>query len=229
MKYQLLLTVLKQQQHLAMAISFLEMLTTLNYETQEKLSMSNKWHILLEQLEEVDYNLGSEIWNDKQFQEFESQTGLILPQDYKDFCQIFGTVGLGNYVRIYCPDLAFSNFSIETLKEDITDNYLFLGQKNINIETLEELLNSAFVFADNDVADVFFWDLRTYNSSDQNCDIYMAGTDCFGGDVYKIGQNFYEFVQNFCLGTKAYEVLPESIQPDLESIRPTYSRFKPVY
>lgn len=57
----------------------------------------------------------------------------------------------------------------------------------------------------------------------------MAETDCFEGDVYKIGRDFYEFVQNFCLGRKAYEVLPESIQPNLESIRPTYSRFKLVY
>ncbi|MCT7949719.1 hypothetical protein NG798_07960 [Ancylothrix sp. C2] len=57
----------------------------------------------------------------------------------------------------------------------------------------------------------------------------MARTDCFGGDVYKIGRNFYEFVQNFCLGRKAYEVLPEFMQPDLESIRPTEGRFKLVY
>lgn len=118
--------------------------------------MSNKWKIILKQLEEVKHTLDSDIWNDKQFQEFESQTGLILSQDYKDFCQIFGTVGLGNYVRIYCPDWAFSNFSMETLKEDITTNYLSLLQKKIDVETLEELLNSAFVFADNDIADIFF-------------------------------------------------------------------------
>lgn len=118
--------------------------------------MESKWEVLLKQLEEVKHPFSDpDIWSNKQLQEFESQTGLIFPQDYKDFCQTFATVGLGNYVRVYCPNLNFSNFLIDNLKNDLNNNYLpNLSQDDV--AALEELLNSAFVFADDEIANVFF-------------------------------------------------------------------------
>ena len=65
--------------------------------------MTSKWQTLFEEVEIIDSGFDSEIWNIDKIYEFEKNTEITLPEDYKEFCQVFGTGKFGNYVNIYCP------------------------------------------------------------------------------------------------------------------------------
>lgn len=150
---------------------------------------------------------------EEELQIFESKTGLILPEDYKTFCQRFGSVFFDNCITIYRPSeklLAYSKKSINHLKSVIKEYPSKDAQTDIE---LQSLLNSAFVFLDNDGTNLAFWDLRTYKQSDKSYDIYWIKCDDFDDEVYKVGRSFSEFILNFCLGRNFYSFLPESMQP----------------
>ena len=74
-----------------------------------------------------------------------------------------------------------------------------------------------------------FWDLRSYNNSDKSCDIYWANSDCFNGDIYKIGRDFYRFITELCLGEQSYEILPEKEWRLRESLQRTFTPVSPVW
>ena len=196
--------------------------------------MISKWQALFEEVEIIDRKLGAEIWNVDEIYTFEKNTGIKLPADYKEFCQVFGTGQFGNYVNIYCPNINVSEIYLNAIKLDIQaikdniNSYLFTKKHkkgDVKFDLIEELINSSFVFGDNVVSDVFFWDLRTFRDSDKSYDIYMANSDCCDGDIYKIGRDFYDFIYNFCLGMKCFEILPETMHPSHEDIRYTFTPF----
>lgn len=198
--------------------------------------MTNKWQTLFEEIEIIENQLGSEIWGKDEINTFEKNTGRILPNDYKMFCQIWGTGKFGNYMNIYCPSTAFSQVHLEAIKLDINaikDNiesysYIKYSKKgNVKFDVIEELINSSFVFGDNVNSDVVFWDLRTFKVRDKSYDIYITNSDCFDGVIYKIGRDFYEFVYDFCLGRKSFKILPKSMQPLNQDIRYTFTPFNP--
>ena len=200
--------------------------------------MTSKWQTLFEEVEIIDSGFDSEIWNIDKIYEFEKNTEITLPEDYKEFCQVFGTGKFGNYVNIYCPSVNISEIYLEAIKLDINaikedvNSYLFTKnykKGDIEFDLIEELINSSFVFGDDAVSDVFFWDLRTFKSSDKSYDIYVANSDCCDGDIYKIGRDFYDFVYNFCLGMKCFEILPETMHPSHENIRYTFTPFNSTY
>lgn len=56
--------------------------------------MIEKWQALFERLELIESGFGSEIWAQDELKIFEANTGIILPDSYKEFCQIFGTSNL---------------------------------------------------------------------------------------------------------------------------------------
>ena len=169
---------------------------------------------------------------------FEKKNKIKLPKYYKEFCQLFGTGRFGNYVRIYCPSIDLSQIYLEAIKLDINsikDNInSYSYHKNhekgdIKFDLIEELINSSFVFGDNVNSDVFFWDLRTFKISDQSHDIYIANSDCCDDDVYKIGRDFYEFVDDFCLGMKCFTILLETMNPLHQDIRYTFTSFNSTF
>jgi len=53
----------------------------------------------------------------------------------------------------------------------------------------------------------YLWDLGSYDESDQSCDIYLVPTDDLDRTT-KLGRDFFEFVNDFCLGSRARKVLP---------------------
>lgn len=96
-------------------------------------------------------------------------------------------------------------------------------------ESLITLLDSSFVFGTEPSSISIFWDMSSYNKSDKNCDIYWANSEDFRGNIYKIGRDFYEFITEFCLGTKSYEILPEKEWRYKESIQKTFTRVQPLW
>lgn len=189
--------------------------------------MIENWQALLAQLEVIDSSFGSEIWSEEDFQAFEIKTGIILPTEYKEFCQVFGTGCFGDFVSIFCPNIQLSNICLEAIKDEITEFPHQDLEKMLDRKSLIQLLDSAFVFGTEPRANSIFWDLRTYSELDKSYDIYWANSDCFDGEIYQVGRNFSEFVRDFCLGTKSYEILPERKHPLPEALQPTFTRVKP--
>lgn len=207
--------------------------------------MRQKWIDIIQTLDVLENNEGQELWNENSFLKFEAETGLILPRDYKEFCKVFGTGILGDYMIIRCPDTNFSDsrkevirdeirgFPVENIREVIIDETTGIPAVSdiaepLDINSTITLLDSAFVFGDNSDSEVPMWDLRTYSQLDQSYDIYISRTEDFSGDIYKVGRDFYEFICEFCLGEKSYKVLPEWMHPFQDSIQPTFRRFKPL-
>jgi hypothetical protein len=204
-----------------------------------------KWTNLIQLVDISGDHAGQELWSEGDFLRFKAETGLVLPRDYKDFCSSLGSGIFGDYIKIYCPNLRYSEFMkevirdeirrfpVENIREVIIDEITGLPTVSDIAEPLDivstlSLLDHAFVFGDNADAEVAMWDLRTYSPSDQNCDIYFARTEDFNGDIYRVGRDFYEFICDFCLGEKSYKVLPEWMHPFRENIKPTFQRFKPI-
>ena len=189
--------------------------------------MIEKWQSLLNQLEIIETPYGSEFWSQDELDAFENEMHIIFPIGYKEFCQVFGTGCFGDFISISCPNLKFSNICLEAIKSDIIGFPDPEQEKMMDRESLLSLLDSAFVFASESCGISIFWDLRSYNELDKSYDIYWANSDCFSGNIYKLGRDFYEFVSEFCLGTKSYEILPEREWPPQESLQKTFTRERP--
>lgn len=191
--------------------------------------MIEQWQSLLDQLEIIQSPYGSEFWTLEQLSQFESDNDIIFPTGYKEFCQVFGTGCFGDFISIFCPSIYFSTICLEAIKSEIVDFPNPEHEKMMSRESLQDLINSGFVFGREPSAISVFWDLRTYSKLDHNYDIYWANSDCFSGDIYKIGRDFYEFVTEFCLGEKHYKILPEHEWRPKESLQKTFTRVKPMW
>lgn len=189
--------------------------------------MLKRWQTLFDQIEIIETSCGSEFWSYQEFSEFENETGIFLPADYKEFCQVFGTGEFGSFVSIFCPNLRFSNFCLKAIKEQLFELPDSHYGRVIDRETLASLFNSAFVFGSEPSSISIFWGLRSYKEADKSYDIYWASSDGFKGDIYKLGRDFYEFVSEFCLGTKSYEILPEKEWRPQELLQRTFTRVRP--
>ena len=185
--------------------------------------MIKQWEALMVQLEVNGDNIEQGTWSQNNLQTFETETGIVLPEDYKEYCQIFGTGRLGNYMRIYCPNIYYSELTLGAIRDEIDQASDPTHSEIMNIEDIKQLLDCAFVFGDNASADIVFWDLRTYQNLDKSYDIYLANSDCFDGEIHKVGRIFYEFVLDFCLGTKSLEILPDEMQPLPEELTRTFT------
>ena len=158
----------------------------------------------------------------------EEVLSMKLPKGYREFCQVFGTGEFNRLARIYCPcaiqpekDIRYSGpFMLQSLKEavEFERESHEMGHPSIPVETissLERLLASAVVFGDTARADIFLWDLTSFNASDQSYDIYMVPFDSLNRFL-RVGRDFREFVYNFCFSSNADEILP----PDLRFNQP---------
>ncbi|MGL4758548.1 MAG: SMI1/KNR4 family protein [Patescibacteria group bacterium] len=191
--------------------------------------MLEKWQSLLNQLEIIQTSYGNEFWSLDQLNKFEDETGIILPIGYKEYCQVFGSGGFGDFVGIYCPSLDFSNALLASIKNEILNFSDPQYEKMMDKESLINLLDHGLVFAGESCGISIFWDLRSYDESDQSYDIYWISGDCFDGDIYKIGRDLYEFVTEFCLGEKSFEILPKEDWRSEEAFQKTFTRVKPTW
>ena len=184
-----------------------------------------KWQKLLKILEVIRTSQ-AEILTEVDLSRVEIERHLILPTDYKDFCQTFGSGIFGDFIAIHCPSsqlFSRSNLAIKSIKEQIRK----YPSKNTQWDReLESLLDSALMFGHDDRANIVFWDLRSYKSSDKSYDIYWAKVDEFDDNIYKVGRDFFDFVREFCLGIKAFEILPEELWPLPNDIRLQFTSWK---
>lgn len=184
-----------------------------------------KWEHLLAQLEIL--SCGQEIFSEEELRNAEAKAGFVFPLEYKRFCQVFGTGMFGQFIGISCPTdywLESSRVQLEAIRYDILNLSSNEQSQIMNMDPILELLDAAFIFGDDSGAHVALWDLRTYSESDLSYDIYWMASDEFDGNIYRIGRNFFEFVRDFCLGNKAYEILPCSMHPSQGAIYLTFTR-----
>ena len=181
--------------------------------------MIEKWQNLLAQLEILE-NKGWGIWSEERLLAFEAKTGITLPADYKDFFQVFGKGMFGNYCRISLPN----NSRTEMLLTEIDELYDSVASPTMDKISLENLVTNSLIFGNTVHSHLIFWDLRTYSERDRSYDIYFG--DIIYADIHQVGRNFFEFVRDFCLGMKSYEVLPEWMRPYPEELTLTFCPFK---
>lgn len=186
-----------------------------------------RWQSLLNQLTIIQSPYGSEFWSLEKLNKFEDETGIILPVGYKEYCQIFGSGGFGDFVGIYCPRIDFSKALLSSIKDEIVNFPDPQHEKMMSRQSLSALLDSGFVFAGESSGISIFWDLSSYDKLDKSYDIYWINGDFFDGKLYKIGRDFYEFVTNFCLGNKSFEILPKEDWRSKEAFQKTFTRVKP--
>lgn len=172
--------------------------------------MMQQWQNFLSQLQLI--NSGCEITDLADLLRFEIHHNIILPQEYKEYCQVFGTGRLGYGMHIYTLTPYLVKHSEETLATLIEDLELFPSNDVVRDQSLKNLLQAGFVFADDSGAHVALWDLRTYRNEDKSYDIYWVDIDLVS-DADRIGRSFFEFVSDFCLGKSPYEFLPEAKRP----------------
>ncbi|MGL6338337.1 MAG: hypothetical protein ACRC80_04265, partial [Waterburya sp.] len=66
------------------------------------------------------------------------------------------------------------------------------------------------------------WDLTSFNKLNSSYDIYWIQIDNFDDEIFKIGSDFFDFINNFCLGKKMNDLLPEYMQIDFCSSFTSY-------
>ena len=185
------------------------------------------WEDLLSQIE-VREEEGSGICSTDELEEFEAETGITLPEDYKAFCQVFGSGQFGDGMSISCLGQN-DPLTLEILRNVLEDefdselDYRVARGESPDIESIREILDAALVFGGNGSTNIVFWDLRTYSAEDKSYDIYMSRIEGFPG-VSRIGRSFSEFVETFCLGIKPFAHFPDWTHPDPQALRRTFIR-----
>jgi SMI1 / KNR4 family (SUKH-1) len=188
---------------------------------------ATQWRELLSALH-VTEEEETEMFSDEDLSNFELEFNVKLPSGYKHFCQIFGTGCVGSFLRIYCPsrNLVGSQEVLMGMAEQLRE---YPSTDIKRDQNYIELLNSSLRFGDDFGSAILLWDLRTFSELDNSYDIYYAAWESpEDDDPILIGRDFFEFIQSFCLGKKAYESLPSSLHYVLpEKISLTFERFRP--
>ncbi len=162
-----------------------------------------KWLLLLNQVEVFLHDTsGLCILNQTQIENFESEAGLILPEEYKNFCQIFGSGEFGfNLFNINIPDCEDVEGRLASDKMILID----YCKNNCSLsDEVIELLDNAYLFGARHNFISFFFDLRSYNEQDKSCDIHAI--ECSSGFTICFGRDFFKFIRDHCVGEKAKEI-----------------------
>ncbi len=165
-----------------------------------------KWFALLKRVlvihrgESKMHTLSSE-----QLEQFESQAGFILPHEYKEYCQVFGTGEFGITIfNIRCPDCVDVVGHLISLQDTINAcvNYADYSEEE------KQIFQSAYVFGYGADHSFLIFDLATYSDEDKSANIYGISED---DTIYFIGRSFWEFIRDVCMGDKAAKCFPELV------------------
>lgn len=140
---------------------------------------------------------------------FEAKTGIILPDEYKNYYQVFGSGRFGDSVSIHyvSPYLVeVSKKFVELIKQEIKD---YPSKNELRDRELINWLNSILIFGSDDRGNIAAWDLSSFDRSKNAYDIYWIRQEHFEDEIYKISSDFFEFVNDFCLGKQSFNFLPE--------------------
>lgn len=189
--------------------------------------MLEDWQNLIDSITLFGDSLG-EIIHSSQFEYFERQFSIIFPDEYKNFCQIFGTGSFQRAFTLYSPS-----------------EYL-IGQQELLILTIEyicqfpslypeedlrkvDLLQNAFIFGCDCGNYIFIWDLRTYGDIDKSYDIYTllwdSPSETFNEEVTFFGRSMLSFVRDTLLTSKLYDLQEEGDNSNL--VEYSFERYVP--
>lgn len=177
---------------------------------------SNSWQELISTLQFTDReSYQCNPITDLDIANFEREHNFLLPSDYKEFCKLFGTGIAGNWLEIYCPDCSYLVRSQEGLF--LTADYIRRfpsGVDEVDQQKINVLMNG-FTIADDGCAHFLLWDLRTYSTGDLSYDLYWAvwdapQSDNLEDDLKFVGRSFFNFVRDFCYGSRVNELYPDS-------------------
>jgi SMI1-KNR4 cell-wall len=195
--------------------------------------MENIWHPLITRIQFINTRYGINpnryiIPTQEVISEFEREHNIIFPTDYKEFCKVFGLGFIDNWLKIYCPGTPLLVETQEYLSVNAewirkVNNYTNFGDADAR---MIDLLEHGFVFAEDLGSKIAFWDLRTYQSTDDSYDIYWAVWDCpdpetSPSDLMYLGRSFFRFINEYCYGIRKNELYPDS---DSWCINYTYER-----
>ena len=167
------------------------------------------WYQLASSIEIIDEPSGIELLTLEEALAFEKKHGFLLPQDYKEFCQVFGTGRAAKCVNLYC--------ATDTLI--LQQELLYLTIKNISdfpSSSVQEdflkvdLIQNSFYFGDDSGSCIFMWDLRTYSNLDSSYDSYLgvwdSPSDSFAEDYKYLGRSFFDLVNEFTFAGRIFEL-----------------------
>ncbi len=168
-----------------------------------------KWIDLLQNITLTEKASKLVIISQLQLFNFEAETGIILPAEYKNFCQIFGSGMFGDLVSIHYLSSSLvqaSTKAIEIVKQQIKK---YPSKNKLQDKKLINWLNSLLIFASDDRGNIAAWDLKSFDELKNNYDIYWIQIDDFNDEIYKITSDFFDFINDFCLGRKSFDCLPK--------------------
>jgi hypothetical protein len=156
--------------------------------------------------------------SEEDLQIFEAHIGFKLPKEYREYCQVFGTGMFYETIVVY--DVCSSGFiypwnpvyrmfcQLEDFKEALR-----VGYRRRNPEVLS-MIDSWHIFGRRALSGTIFFifDLSSYGELDQACDIYMVADSNLG--VIKLGRSFYQFVCDYCIGSRLKEEFPDYFGDD---------------
>lgn len=178
-----------------------------------------KWKTLLAQTKVIyEFQDHLSVRSVEQLLEFENQAEFLLPSEYKEFCQVFGSGIFTKYrFNIDCP-------SLEGLGKEQISNLDTIGAiKGSYPYSLDvhNLLDSAYIFGVGDGYIFFLFDLRTYSELDQSYKIYVLD-DEREHTVHYLGRSFFEFIRDMCLGDRTSLEFPAliNVPEDVDDVLP---------
>lgn len=189
------------------------------------------WQELLEQTQVLGEE-GLQTVSELEISSFENSHRVKLPEDYKDFCKVFGTGTFGATLSLYC--LPYDQTDVGDLKRELEDNkdlegselsYRLRDGESLPVNEISRILNYAFVFGHTSGGEIVIFDLQSYSATDNSCDIYMTRVEDFPG-IYKVGRNLLEFIQLFGWGIGDFSLFPEWTHPDPNELERSFTPFQ---
>lgn len=189
--------------------------------------MIQKWRELLNAVEIITE---AKPMSESEIQAFEENIKFKLPIGYKEYLLFFGPGVFGeNFIDIPFSDIESSEMNIGFFRDDNRDFESHLeSQDSIDLDLwhkkckeFNSLLDRAYVFGSSCKQESYVWDLSTYGELDQSYNIYLISLG--SPDIYLVGRDFYEFIRDYCLGNKVFELLPQERWPNLEEVRPIFT------
>jgi len=159
---------------------------------------------------------------------FECKTGLIIPQGYQEYCQVFGSGRFG--INGFCIESP----SIQYLEKHLGSNRGILEAQIAVLDRDEskgkQLLENSYLLGTGENCLLFVFDLRTYSDRDRSYDIYGVLDDEAGTVLtYFFGRDFFAFIRDICIGQQAKNRFPtwmNIIPSEINQDHPEYADYQ---
>jgi SMI1 / KNR4 family (SUKH-1) len=156
----------------------------------------NDWNQILT---ELNVNFDLRLNSLEELDEFEKNSGIKLPEKYKEYCQNIGAFTF-NETKLTVFNIDFDNLE-DIIEEDIDIRETFTLYKE-EFPEAQELLRNSFRFGMGYNLILLLFDLRTYSEIDRSYDIYILKDRNVDMPMIKLGRDFYLFIKDYCMGQK---------------------------